>query len=205
VDRPIVVDQLGKERSWDWLVESFGPISLHRTSLPAGATHVYRIVRLQDAEGAAVQIASVQNGDGTPRAGVRAVRHWPDAPILPTWPPPTSRWRDRGVFGVTNAQGQVGFGLGQGDYYFPPRSGTCALWIADPAGPSDCLEGLGMLGLTNHRRLDIHFEFQPVEGQPAPPKPAPPPAASPSEQWWEQVFSRLDMVIALLEKRVGRS
>jgi hypothetical protein len=206
VERPIIVDQQGFERDWDWLVEQFGPISLERATLPAGAECAYRIVRLQDAEGPAVQIASIENHVGTNRAGARVVRHWPDAPMLPAWPPPTSRWRTRGVFGSTDKRGCVGFGMGPGEYYSPPHSGPCGLWIADPAGPSDYVEGLGMLGLSNHRHIDVCFQLQPVEAEPTTPEPAPPALGPwPPEQWWQDVFGRLDAIISLLEKRASRS
>ena len=208
---PKVYDRQGQEQDWDWLIAEFGAIDLAPAEAPAGAGQVYRIVELREVVGPAVEVVHVEDEDGTPLEGIRVVRHWPDAPLLPEWSPPTSRWRDRGVFGSTNANGDIGFGMGHGDYYFPPKGGASAVWVADESGASDFITGLGMLGGTNHRHLDVHFQRRDAEGpepspEPAPPPPAPPepapepPPAAPEEgDHWGQLFQRLDRIIQLLE------
>lgn len=206
MDLPKVYDQEGNLRDWHWLVANFGAIRVERAEVPEGVSHVYRIVKLQDAEGPAVKIVHIQDEAGKPQGGVRVVRYWPDAPKLPAWPPPASRWKEQGVYGDTNVNGDIGFGMGHGDYYFPPNGGASAVWVASAKGPSDYISGMGMLGGTNHRHIDAVFELQAVEGQPpTPPPPTPPPPTTPPPppeegDNWEKLFDRLDRMIELLEK-----
>lgn len=231
MDRLDIWDQEGQKRDWDWLVDQFGPLHLERVEVPQGVAKVYRVVKLQGVEGPAVQVVTVSDPDGNALAGVRVVRHWPDAPDLPTWSPPVSVWQKEGVFGVTNAEGNIGFGMGQGDYYFPPDSGVSSLWVADEAGPSDSIGGLGMLGGTRHEHVDVTFQlveveqpqpelpaappeplveppFEPPEGPPAPLPEAPPEGAlpetpvQPAVDRWQVLMEKLDLIIAMLEERI---
>ncbi len=198
MENPKVFDQQGQERDWAWLTANFGPIQVQRAQVEAGK--VYRLVKLQDAEGPAVQVVNVADRAGKPLAGVRVVRYWPNAPQLPDWPPPVSRWRSQGVFGQTNANGDIGYGLGHGDYYFAPDVGVSAVWVADPTGPSDLITGLGMLGGTEHRHLDVYYRLVEAQAQPKPPEPAP--VELPDEQW-RDLLAKLDRIISMLEREVG--
>jgi hypothetical protein len=202
VEEPKIFDQQGQEQDWNWLVANFGAINLERADAAQG--RAYRIVKLQDAEGPAVQVANVANEEGHPLEGIRVVRFWPDAPPLPAWPPPISMWRSRGVFGETNVNGDIGYGMGHGDYYAPPNSGASAVWVADQAGPSDLIAGLGMLGGTPHRHLDIYFQLQPVEAPPDEPPHEPPdePPDVPPDERWQRLFAKLDQIISMLEQQV---
>lgn len=196
---PKIIDHEGQERDWDWFVTNFGAITIERC--PATEGKVFRIVKLRDSIGPAVQIASVRDEDSMPLIGVNLVRFWPDAPELPQWPAPISMWRRRGVIGPTNEEGNVGFGMGHGDYYFAPNAGASALWVADGRGPSDFIIGLGMLGGTDHRHVDVFFQLVDLGSQiepPVPPKPVP----SSSEDW-RAMLARLDRIIELLEKQIG--
>jgi len=214
MELPRVYDQQGGEQDWDWLVANFGAVSLERAETLAGASQVYHIVKLQDVEGPAVQTAYVVDSQGVPLEKITVVRYWPDAPGLPEWQPPTSRWRDRGVHGETKKTGEIGFGMGYGDYYFPPAGGASAMWVAGETGPSDWIGGLGMLGGSNHRHLDVTFQRQDASSEPpsqpplpsllaSPPPilPLPPSSSSPSEEEarWARLFERLDRIIELLE------
>ncbi len=178
MDSPKIFDRQGREQDWDWLAANFGDISLQRAEISKGERLAFRITKLQESEGPAVQIVHVTVEGGEPLEGICVARHWPDAPELPVWPPPASFWRDRGVHGKTNVEGNIGFGMGRGDYYFPPSGGASAVWVADAAGPSDFLSGLGMLGGTNHRHVDVHYQLETAEASP-PPAPAPPPSPTP--------------------------
>jgi hypothetical protein len=204
VEHPRIYDQQGQQRDWNWLVASFGNITLERSQASEGS--IFRIVKLQDAEGPAVQVANVMDQDGLTMEGIRVVRYWPDAPTLPAWTSPISMWRSQGVYGTTNVSGDIGYGMGHGDYYFPPGPGASGLWVADDAGPSDFIGGLGMLGGTNHRHLDVYFQLTPAKASPSPEPPEPlpeePPHADPSDRW-QKLFAKLDQIIAMLERQVG--
>lgn len=208
MDKPKIYDQHGQEQDWSWLIANFGAVKLERAEAAEGVGRVYRIVMLRDSEGPAVTVVNVTDQGGEPLENVRVVRYWPDAPSLPGWPPPASRWRDRGVYGGTNIRGDIGFGMGRGDYFFPPNGGASALWIADERGPSDFIEGLGMLGGTHHRHLNVYFQLQDVEAGPPPsPPPSPPeppvppePPAPEEKENWDKLFERIDRMIELLEE-----
>lgn len=206
VERPRIRDQQGREQEWDWLIANFGAISLERAKVSEGVNQVYRIVRLQDSEGPAVQMVSARDQSGNPIEGITVVRHWADAPQLPKWPAPASMWRERGVYGATNMNGEIGFGMGRGDYYFAPSGGASAVWIADQAGPSDLICGLGMLGATNHRHLDIVYQLEEVD-MPSPPPPLPVPSSvrfeiidkdgqSQDLAWLEHYFGMVEHYVA---------
>lgn len=204
---PLIYDRQGQQRDWDWLVANFGPLSLERAEVPEEEGLVFRIVKLQGAEGPAVQVVNVADRDGIPLRDVAVVRYWPDAPELPSWSPPASTWRDRGVYGGTNQNGDIGFGMGHGDYYHPPDSGASAVWVAAENGPSDLLDGLGMLGGTNHRHLEVYYQLQksvdpslPPPPSPLPPPPPPSPPPPPPVGDWDALFERLDRIADVLER-----
>jgi len=196
MDQPTIVDQNGQERDWSWLVANFGPISIERA--PATSGTVFRIVKLRDSEGPSVQVVSVRDAEGMPVIGTNVIRYWPDAPQLPDWAQMVSRWRPRGVVGPTNEDGNVGFGMGGGDYYFAPNAGASALWLGDPRGPSDFISGLGMLGGTNHRHIDVFYAMVDADdgnGNGDNGHGEPPPGQ------WQMLLDKLDRIIELLEQR----
>jgi hypothetical protein len=224
VEKPQVLDRHGQTREWEWLVAGLGGLSVERAETPAGVTRVYRLVSLQEVEGPAALLVHVLGEDGQPLEGVRVARSWADAPPLPAWPSPVSRWRERGVHGPTDGNGNVAFGLGVADYYALPDGGPAAVWVADQAGPSDLLTGLGMLHGTNHRHVDLCWQLQPVTEPPVssvpaaassastspsegpkaaatPAAPAPPPAPPLTEDQWNTLLERLERIIAMLEDR----
>lgn len=218
MENPRVLDQTGQEMDWDWLVAQFGAVTLQRAEAPTGVEQVYRLVRLQAIEGPAALVAHVVDAEGEPMEGVMVARHWPGAPELPTWPAPTSRWHDRGVLGRTDVRGNLGFGMGVGDYYAPPNRGQSSVWLAGTAEPSDLVGGLGMVQGTNHRHLDLVWQLDAfTEPQPALPAPLPtpvvptPPAAPPSStappsltpQQWSALLERLDHLLEALENKLA--
>ena len=208
---PKIFDQQGQEHDWAWLTTNFGAISLERAGVTTGK--VFRVVKLQDAEGPAVQIVHIVDLEGKPMDGVGVVRWWPDAPQLPGWGDEVSRWRKRGVFGPTNPSGDIGFGMGRDDYYFPPAAGASGVWVADVKGQSDFVSGLGMLGGTNHRHLAVFYRLVDLDLPPdEPPDEAPDePPDEPRDEApdqpptgpWPAVFEKLDRIIALLEAKHG--
>jgi hypothetical protein len=203
MDDPKIYDQQGRERDWSWLTANFGDVHLQRAEIPQGITKVFRIVKLTDAVGTGAQSVNVVNQQGKPLEGIRVVRHWPDAPPLPGWPSPTSVWHAEGVFGPTNVNGDIGFGMGQGDFYTLPNVGASSIWVADPSGPSDLISGLGMVTGSSYRHLNIQFQLQDSAPTPSPspePEPPSPPSPSISDENWQTLFEKLDRIIALLEE-----
>jgi hypothetical protein len=208
-----IYDMHGSEQDWDWLGAAFGGVQLQRAEASGGAGQVFRIVRLQVVEGTAIQRVWVLDQEGNALEGVRVARAWPDGPPLPAWAPPASRWHERGVYGVTNSSGEIGFGMGYGDGYALPSTGTSAVWVAEDAGPSDVIDGLGMLEGERPRHLDVTFQLQDVGVEPSspPPPPRPEPSAppdqpaepgpQPGEEDLANISAKLDRVLELLERK----
>jgi len=172
-------------------------------------------------EGPAVLVVHVSDVQGVPLEGVSVVRSWAGAPGLPAWPNLASRWHDRGVYGATGRAGTVGFGLGPEDTYRLPGAGPSAVWVADQAGPSDRVDGLGLVVSEKRLHLDLFFrvaqELTPVLAKAGialspssaatevllpPDPPAPPPAPLPlAADQWALLIERLDRVIQSLEEQ----
>lgn len=213
MDLPKIYDPQGSEQDWDWLVATFGGVKLERAETAKEPGQVFRIVQLQVVEETVIQRILVLDRDGNPLAGMRVVRAWPDAPTLPGWSPPASLWHERGVYGVTNATGEIGFGMGFGDTYTPPSAGASAVWVAEDVGPSDLIDGLGMLAGERRRHLDVTFQLQDVGGKP--PTPPSPPAPAPSSrptlspesrepagaEDWATISKKIDRILELLEQQ----
>ena len=161
-----IYDENGSERDNDWLLQTFGPVTIHT---PDDAIHAYEIVELNARKGSSAVIATVQDADGTPLPDIPTVWHWPDAPHLPG-----AGWLGRGVVGITNQEGLIGHAMGAGADYAPPTKGPHALWIQG-TDRSQMIDGLGMLtapedvlslvkyqNLTNQRIASGHsFERKP--------------------------------------------
>lgn len=155
-----VFDASGNEKTAAWLKAEFGDVEIR--SAPAASA--YRVLELRENIGPATTIVTVLDVNGQPIPNVNVVWSWPDAPV-----DATLGWDGKGVVGVTNDNGDVGFGMGKGGFYFPPAKGPHAVWITG----GDYIGGLGMLGLTNHRHLDVVYQF--VEAAPPEPQPEPNP------------------------------
>jgi hypothetical protein len=177
VDKPRVFDGQGQERDWEWLIGSFGAVNLERAETDADPPHAYRVASLHDTDGPAAMVVHVVDQDDNPLEGIHVVRYWSGAPKLPEWPSPVSLWQDEGVHGPTNENGDIGFGIGAGEYYSVPNGGPCAVWVADEAGPSDLISGLGMLDKSKHRHLNVTFRLE-AFAEPAAPHPVPPAQSS---------------------------
>lgn len=152
-EQPVtVLNCQGIPTSTAWLSETFGAVTWTQ-----GATETARldaIVPCCDHGCPAVVVVHVQNAQGAPVAGATVVFHWDGAPILPV--EMRACGEERGVYGSTNGNGDIGFGLGSGSYYWPPDGGPHVLWIAG-AGPSACLRGIGMIAATDHYHPDSRW------------------------------------------------
>jgi hypothetical protein len=150
---PIVYDCDGDVSTTHWLTTTFGAVTwTQNVSIPLTAVHA----RCGDQP--AVIIAHVQDGSGHPLENVTVVFSWPDAPTLPS--ELQNCGLDKGVFGPTNMNGDIGFGLGTGAYYYPPAGGPHTVWL--PGGA--CLYGLGMIGGTNHWHVDGDWTLRDAAG-----------------------------------------
>lgn len=165
-----IFDADGQERDAAWLESRYGAVNVRTSTAESG----FRAVELRESIGPAVYVVKVLDEFGDPMDQEIVARHWPyreENYELETLP--ENEWFTRGVYGPTNANGDIGFGTGGGDYYHPEngQQGATSLWVLEY--PSDCVEGIGTLGGTEHAHLDVTFAW--VEGDEEPPPPPPPP------------------------------
>jgi hypothetical protein len=192
----LIYDALGNLKDAAWLKAKYGDVTINTPPDYAGpAWRVFALVENADYPGkagsvslpwwpepdpdapAAIIVKTLSPG-GAPLEACPVARHWPGAPELPA---DRQHWKKRGVVGWTNVNGDVGFGMGQGDFYSPPNVPPTWVWIAQvsqasgdqPAVPTEAVSGLGMLAGTNHDHVDVVFHWDPG---PEPPPPPPPPA-----------------------------
>lgn len=172
---PVIYDLTGQVQDLSWLESTFGAVGWECAEAHPAAGYVFRLTALRESCGPAVIIVNVTDENGYALEGRAVVRYWPGAPALPVYDPPASRWTDLGVVGWTSGSGDVGFGLGAGDYYFPETgTGVTQIYVADYDGPSDLVKNLGMLGGTEHCTLFPVFSRIPVEDvDPETPTPSP--------------------------------
>jgi len=183
----IIRDKYGEIQDWAWLVAHYGPLVIHSNFDGPG----WRIVELRENAdimlAPAVIIARFLNADGSPAVGQAVCWYWPDAAEQPGCVP--ANGLAPGILpgryagpGKTNDNGDIGFAMGDGAYYFPPAIGPHALWpcCADNA---ESILGLGMLGGTNHSHMDVVYQW--VEGEP-PPSPGCP---------WEEINRHLGAIV----------
>lgn len=143
-----VFDQRGQERTLDWLRSTFGARVVPG---PVGKRFVLAEVRVT--EGPASCVVRVQEGD-RPLASHAVAFSWPDAPHDLTVPEAAAfktRYKTRAAVQWTDAQGYTGFGLGGGSYIQNiAEGGPHAVWVLHHEYYSDALDGIGMLGGTDH-------------------------------------------------------
>ena len=150
----------------------------------------WRVVELREIEGPSALFAG-----GPP--GLDVARWWPGN--LPALPPALATWQSFGIPSVIKPEGHCDWGTGHGDYYHPERGETGASWIWAKS-PSECVQGLGMLGGTNHRSLKPTFAW--IEGEPEPepePDPDPEPEPGPTPEDIEAAKAECHTIIAAAE------
>jgi hypothetical protein len=147
----------GATVDWQWIQDTFGDVqvksAVDKFGLQPGDPY-YKLVYLDARIGDANIIIGVRDEDGNPVEGAVTVFGWPDAPDHGLEGP---IWTTNGVPGPTNAKGDVGPGLGPGAYYSPDEGerGPHFVWVHGL--PSDYVDGLGMLGMTNHAHLNLGY------------------------------------------------
>ncbi len=157
-----VYDWEGRERDLAYLKGKYGNFVLQ--SAASGEGPVYKVSVLREkVNTAATLVVRVSDEDGALLEGIRVAWYWPDAPEDPNAGPlggvPPQMRPNRCVTGLTNPNGDVGFGMGGGAYYFPGQGqiGPHAAWIHGATTRCDVILGLGMLGGTNHDHFDVEF------------------------------------------------
>jgi len=204
-----VIDKFGNHKTLAWLYDQFGPVAVEAPAQPAPPRGLrpsaaapagppgragqarYTVTQLRENDDLGPEAAQVKlkllrgidacssifvrvlDKDGNPVVGALVAFSWPDAP-----PAPGSGWTEKCVSGYTKDDGFASFAMGGGAYYFPPNRGPHQVWIWGP-GTSEIVRGLGMIGGTNHRHLDV--VFQEAGGTPPPPPDDPDVAAARAE------------------------
>lgn len=143
-----VYDKNENLKDLEWLLQEFGPI---RITGEGG----WRVITLQEEVGPANINIYLYDKSGNLAEHV---------PVL--WCDPQHKYEEH-----TNEFGRVGFALGGGSYYRPPDQGPN--WVTVDGGEnSETIRGLGMIGKSIHRHLNVVFQyFEPS----APEPPLPPP------------------------------
>ena len=177
---PAIFDMYGTPQDVAWLRAKYGDaLTWSCTDPHPEAEYVFRLTELRESCGPAVFIVNVENDAGAPLQSKAVIRYWPGAPALPQYDPPASRYTDVGIVGWTSASGDVGFGVGHGDAYFPETSqGATQFYIADYDGPSDWLKGIGWLDGTEHCTMFSVWARIPADTI-VPPTPTPGPTDTP--------------------------
>jgi hypothetical protein len=134
-----ILDQYGNEQDWDWVIANFGPVEIHPIDGPG-----YRVVQLTETEHILPMTATVLNTIGAGVAGIAVRYAWPDG------------HQDE----ITNSSGVAEHTPGGGERYWPPDKGPISWQVRDD--PSDLIDGLGWLGDTQYRHLNVTFQW--VEG-----------------------------------------
>jgi hypothetical protein len=197
-----VYDKNGTEQTLTWLYEQFGLIEIVDPESPVSLEGTYSVATLQEAVGPASISCWVLDSDGRPMPNVQLVFCWPDAPVLPG-----CGHLGKGVTGRTDPSGRVGFDVGKGAYYDPRTGkGPHDLWIFG-RGVSERVSGLGMIGGTNHRHLDVTFQLDSTEPEPEPgpePQPEPEPLDPDTAKLIRDAIGALNCVIDVLQQALAK-
>lgn len=127
----------------------------------------WRLHALYLREGPSTVILKIWDEAGLGMGNIVVFRHWPGAPDFPE--PVRPGYHTNGVAGWTQSNGDIGFGLGTGDY-IGEDGGASSIWpSAYPLGVNgpqygDAIKKHGMLGGTNHFMPHPIFQLTYKEG-----------------------------------------
>jgi hypothetical protein len=157
-----VYDWEGNERDLAYLRGKYGDFIIQDAAEGEGLAFKISALR-EKVETAATLVVTVADDEGNPLEGVRVAWYWPDADVDPNAGPkggvPQQMRPERAISGTTNMNGDVGFGMGGGAYFWPDQGeiGPHATWIHGPETRSDLIYGLGMIAATNHNHFDVEY------------------------------------------------
>lgn len=180
-----VYDHDGRQRDLAYLRSRYGDFLIQEAA--AGAGPAFKISALREQlEAAAALVVNVFDQEGNPLDSVRVAWYWPDADPDPNAGPlggvPPEMRPNRAISGPTKENGEIGFGMGGGAYYWPSQgqTGPHATWIHGTETRSDLIHGLGMVAATNHNHFDVEYT-RVDEEEPPPEQPPGQPPESPPE------------------------
>jgi len=143
----IIRDKNQNLQDWKWLIQEFGPIEITGKG-------GWRVIALYEEIGPANINVYLYDKSANEAEGVSVL-----------WCDPQHEYEE-----LTNEFGRVGFALGGGSYYKPPNQGPN--WVTVDGGEnSETIRGLGMIGRTNHRHLNISFQYLEPNAPELPPPP----------------------------------
>ena len=196
-----VFDKYGNEQSWPWLVQWFGPVEIHQRDSTQPGWQVVAFFEVDDLnkgeelcgnerlriEATSTQITKFIDADANPVEGVPLAWWWSDAHLEPGAVDCDGIMALRGF---SNANGDVGNGMGDGAYYWPDQGqiGPHHIWPCNQNG--DKVVGIGMVALTNHKHLDVMYQW----AEPGEPPPEPPPSDDKLEKVRELLRAALDLL-----------
>lgn len=177
-----VLDFGGNKRDMNWLQDYFGDVAIHGDF---GAL----VSEFAARSGDNALVVKVIDENGIPMPNVMIAFYWPDAPV-----DESAGWYKRCVTGLTNSEGCVGFGMGEGAYYWPDKGerGPHAVWIYGSDHKSQMVDGLGMKAATNHEHVNVTFSYEDDE-------PPPPPSVDCPKEEILDVVSRMEMKLITFE------
>jgi len=133
-----IYDAGGKEQDWEWVKTKYNLPEIDRALKELDH---WEVVALHEVIGPASMTVRLV---GVPIASIPIDFRWPDGHVMQR----------------TDVNGQTGFGMGGGAYYRPDRGETGPHWVyVNTAHTSDVVDGLGMIGKTNHAHLEPTFQF----------------------------------------------
>jgi hypothetical protein len=155
-----ILDEQGEEQTQEWLEQEFGQVEVVQPKTKPA----YFLVQLREQLGPSNIDVFCHPHDRRRRIAF----FWPDAPTetSPYEPEIVAfyQYPDEGT-------AKVGFALGPGSYYWPSlgQVGPHTIWIEEIDETFEILRsayvrGLGMLGDTNHRHLNLTFKW--IEAEP---------------------------------------
>ncbi len=157
-----VYDAEGDKRDLAYLKSKYGDFIIKAAA--GGEGYVFKISTLREKVSTAASIVvRVIDADGAPLEGIRVAFYWPDADVDPNAGPLggvlSQMQPNRCMSGPTNPNGDVGFGMGPGAYYWVNQDeiGPHAVWIHGATTRSDVILGLGMLAGTNHDHFEVEY------------------------------------------------
>jgi len=203
-------------RDWPWLYSIFGPdlrvLNIEEkgdVELQLGDI-IYKVVWLDCKVGETGVGIHVEDVNGNAEQGKLPIFGWSDAEehgLPQIW----ALWSKNGVYGPTNAEGDVHPGMGTGAYYDwtkidpetgKPECGPHFVYVWDL--PSDAVYGIGMLTWHpdvegNHLHVNIGYRAEIYEGEeppsPPPPPPEPPPEPPPDDSDLLAEFKKLNATL----------